>query len=89
VNHVTFLRKVSAAVALASLFAAAPAFAGNRDGFAADPEPERTTPAASHECASCPRMARDEGSGGDAASARSSTPAVEVNPFDREMDAGG
>ena len=88
----TFFRKVSSAVALASLFAAAPAFAGNRDGFAADPEPERIAPAAKHECASCPRMARDEGSAGDAVDApgaRSSTLSVGADPFNREMDAGG
>jgi hypothetical protein len=81
---VTSLRKLASAVALASLFAAAPAFAGNRDGF--DVKRGAVDDATEHCCASCPNMSREHGSGGDAGD-RTSTPAVD--PFDRSMDAGG
>ena len=80
----TFVRKLSAAVAAASLFAAALALAGNRDGF--EPERQPLAKAAKPGCESCPNMARGDGSGGDAGDRTSTLP---IDSFDRSMDAGG
>lgn len=81
------ISKLSSIVALASLFAAAPAFAGNRDGFT-DGEVSRDPVAVAEENdrGEWAGMARDDGSGGDAGE-RASAP--EVDPFDRSMDGGG
>lgn len=87
-----FIRTLSSAVAVASLFVAAPAFAGNRDGF----EPERVAQATKHDCARCAAMMRDQGSAGEVGDTtpeptreRWSTRVVEEDPFNRSMDAGG